>query len=161
MFIKYQGLTMKIIKILITSVILGMFFTSSAFAYNAGNTGKDCKLPKFRDLNPPEKTATGPVPEVEPEAEVSFTVSGYADPTTIKAVARDQKLVLTIVDRNSFYLVSTKLPPEFTGKYARINLWAKAQSGPCVAKDGWLLKVKKAAEAAEPKAEKATEEKVE
>jgi hypothetical protein len=150
---------MKIIKNLITTVILGAFFlTGSAFAYNAGNTGKDCKLPKFRDLNPPEKTDNTPVPEVEPEAEISFTVSGYADPTTIKAIAKKLKLDLTILDRNSFYQVTAKLPPELTGKYVRINLWAKAQSGPCVAKDGWLMKVKKAAEGVKPEAEKTTEE---
>lgn len=153
---------MKIIKSLTTIVILGAFcFSSSAFAYNAGDTATDCKLPKFRDLNPPEKTKNSPVPEIDPEAEVSFTVSGYADPTTIKAVAKKQKLKLNIEDRKSFYIVKIKLPEEFTGKYVRINLWAKAQSGPCVAKDGWLMKVRNEAEGDKPEAKKEQEKAVE
>ena len=151
---------MKIIKSLITVCVLGMFFTGSAFAYNAGNTERDCQLPKFRGLNPPKKSKTTPLPEIDPESEVSFTVSGYADPTTIKVKAKKIKLKLDIEDRNSFYKVKIKMLPEFTGKYVRINLWAKSQSGVCVGKDGWLLKVRKVAEGTEPKEEKITEEKV-
>lgn len=148
---------MKIIKSLFTIVILAVFFTGSAFAYNAGNTAKDCKLPRFTDFDPPKKSkATPVVPEIEAESEVSFKVSGYADPTTIRAEAKKVKLKLELEDRNSFYIIRIKMLPEFTGKYVRINLWANAQTGGCLAKGGWLMKVKKAAEGVEAKTEKAT-----
>ncbi len=139
---------MKKSKILNIILVLGtLFFTPSVFAYNAGTLDKNCKPPKLMDFNPPEKTKNTPVPEVASEAEISFNVSGYADPTTIKAQAKNEKLDLNIVDRNSFYLVSAKLPASLSGKYARIDIKAKAQSGPCVAKDGWLIKINKADEA--------------
>ena len=139
---------MKKSKILNIILVLGtLFFTPSVFAYNAGTLDKNCKPPKLMDFNPPEKTKNTPVPEVASETEISFNVSGYADPTTIKAQAKNEKLDLNIVDRNSFYLVSAKLPASLSGKYARIDIKAKAQSGPCVAKDGWLIKINKADEA--------------
>ena len=139
---------MRKAKYLNIIVILGtLFFTHSVFAYNAGTTDKNCKPPKLMDFNPPEKTKNTPVPEVASESEISFTVSGYADPTTIKAQAKNEKLDLNIVDRNSFYQVSAKLPASLSGKYARIEIKVKAQSGPCVAKDGWLIKINKADEA--------------
>jgi hypothetical protein len=126
-------------------VLLGvMFFSHSVFAYNAGNVEKKCKPPKFKDFNPPEKTKDSPVPEVAAEAEISFTVSGFADPTTIRAFAKKEKLKLDIIDKNSFYKVSSKLPASLNGKYARIDLRVKAQSGECHTKGGWLIKINKA-----------------
>jgi len=140
---------MKIIKSLTTTIILGaIFFSGSAFAYNPGGTDEKCLAPKFKSFSPPEKTRDTPVPEVEPESEIRFTVSGYADPTTIRAVAKDQPLKLDIIDRSSYYQVSARLPAVLNGKYVRIHLKVKAQKGECITKDGWLIKVKKAAEVA-------------
>ena len=148
---------MKIIKSLNMLLFLGaIFFTGSAFAYSAADVGEECHPLKFRNFSPPEKTKDTPVPEVEPESEISFTVSGTADPTTIRVVAKDQPLKVNIVDRQSYYEVSAKLPAVLNGKYARIHLKAKAQKGFCITKDGWLIKIKKAADVtteAEPKAE--------
>ncbi len=100
-----------------------------------------------------------PVPEVDPESEISFTVSGLADPTTIRATAKDLPLKLDIIDRKSYYQVKTILPAALTGKYVRIHLKVKAQKGECRTKDGWLIKIKKAADVT-PEAEvaPATEE---
>ena len=149
---------MKIIKSLTTTLILGaVFFSGSAFAYNPGRSDDKCLAPKFKSFSPPEKTKDTPVPEVEPESEIGFTVSGYADPTTIRAVAKDQPLELDIIDRSSYYQVSARLPAVLNGKYVRIHLKVKAQKGECITKDGWLIKVKKAAEAA-PEAAPTTEE---
>ena len=140
---------MKIIKSLTTTIILGtVFFSGSAFAYNAGDTEKKCLDPKFRSFSPPEKTKDTPVPEVDPESEIRFTVSGYADPTTIRAAAKDQPLKLDIIDKKSYYQVSARLPAVLNGKYARIHLKAKTQKGECRSKDGWLIKIKKAADVA-------------
>ncbi len=143
---------MRKTKCLNITLILGaIFFTHSVFAYNAGSTDKKCKVPKIMNFNPPEKTKDTSVPEVAPESEVGFTVSGNADPTTITAVAKKEKLDLNVIDKHSFYQVSAKLPSSISGKYARIDIRAKAQAGPCVAKDGWLIKVNKAG-GAEPAA---------
>ena len=140
---------MKIIKSLTTTIILGtVFFSGSAFAYNAGDTEKKCLTPKFRSFSPPEHTQGNPVPEVDPESEIGFTVSGYADPTTIRATAKDQPLKLDIIDKKSYYKVSARLPAVLNGKFVRIHLKVKAQKGECRAKDGWLIKIKKAADVA-------------
>lgn len=140
---------MKIIKSLVQIVILGAIFSHSAFAYNSRTDDEKCNLPKFRNFNPPEKTKDSPVPEIEAEGEISFSVSGYADPTTIRAVAKDQKLKLNVENRNSFHLVTAKIPAVLNGKYVRIHIKATAKTGFCVGKDGWLIKVKKAKEAVE------------
>lgn len=123
----------KSLKLACLFVSIG--FTSSAFSYNAGNTERKCQDPRFKTFFPAHKS------EVEPESEISFTVSGYADPTTIKAMAKNVPLELTIVDKNSFYDVSAKLPASLTGKYARIHVKAH-NSVECKSKDGWLLKIR-------------------
>jgi len=139
---------MKIITGLRTSIILGaLFFTGSAFAYNAGNVAEKCPLPVFRDFIPAEQVKGGPVPEVDAESVVQFSVHRGADLTTVRAEVRDLKLKLDIDDRNTYGIIKIKLPPELNGKYARINLYAISQSaGNCEAKDGWLIKIKKPAE---------------
>ena len=140
---------MKIIKSLKITLVLGAtLFTGAVFAYSATDVGQDCHPPKFRSFSPPEHAKGEPVPEVDPESEISFTVSGSADPTTIKVVAKDQPLKVNYIDRQSYYEVTAKLPAVLNGKYARIHLKVKEQNGFCVAKDGWLIKIKKAAEPA-------------
>ena len=102
---------MKITKRLTTTIILGaIFFSGSAFAYNAGNTDDKCLAPKFKSFSPPEHKANTPVPEVDPESEIGFTVSGTADPTTIRATAKDQPLKLNIIDRSN---IITRLAPNY------------------------------------------------
>ena len=139
---------MKIIAGLKTSIILGaMFFTGSAFAYNAGNVEEKCPLPTFRDFIPAEQVKGGPVPEVDAESVVQFSVHRGADLTTVRAEVRDLKLKIDVENRNSYGIVRIKLPPELSGKYARINLYAISQSAAnCEAKDGWLIKIRKPAE---------------
>ena len=143
---------MKIIKSLKKFGILGIIlFSNNALAYDPGTPDRECKPPKFRDLNPPEQVTGGPVPEVEAESEIEFTVSGYADPTTMTAFAKNEQLQLNIVDKNSFYQVSAKLPAILNGKFARIKLRVKAQGSPCISQDGWLIKIKNASEPKKPK----------
>ena len=137
----------------IISVLSIVLFSGTAFAYNAGNADDKCKIAKFSDFNPPAKTADTPVSETEAESEVSFKVSGYADPTSIRVIAKKQQLKLDITDRNSFYLVKTKLPASLSGKYVRFNIKAQTHTGGCIGKGGWLFKVKPAEKTAdaEPK----------
>ena len=142
---------MKIIKSLKKLGILGLIlFSNNALAYDPGTPDRECKPPKFRDLNPPEQVKGEPVPEVEAETDIEFTVSGYADPTTLTAFAKNEPLKLNIVDKNSFYQVSAKLPAILNGKFARIKLRVKAQGGSCITQDGWLIKIKNASEPTKP-----------
>ena len=139
-------------KMLISvSLITSVGFTASAFAYNAGNVEQGCKKPRFKTFTPEHKSV------VDPESEISFTVSGYADSTTIKAVAKNVPLKLKIVDRDSFYAVSATLPASLTGKYARIHVKAN-NTAECKAKDGWLIKIRDKAAGAEETATETTVE---
>lgn len=118
-----------------TCLIMSIGFVNPVFSYNVGNIESGCKDPKFKTFKPNNRD------EVDPETEISFTVSGYADATTIKAMAKNIPLKLKIVDKNSFYAVSATLPASLTGKYARIHI--KANNTPkCKAKDGWLIKIR-------------------
>lgn len=128
-------------------LIASVGFAGSVLAYSAGNVETGCKDPRFKTFQPEPYTPDHKV-EVDPESEISFTVSGYADPTTIKAIAKNVPLELNIVDKNSFYAVSAKLPASLTGKYARIHLKAN-NSSECKGKDGWLVKIRKVAAGAE------------
>ncbi len=129
-------------SLILASLIASIGFTASAFAYSAGNVDTGCQKPKFKTFAPPHKS------EVDPESEISFTVSGYADPSTIKAIAKNVPLKLNIVDKDSFYAVSATLPASLTGKYARIHVKAH-NTAECKAKDGWLLKIRDKTEGAE------------
>ncbi|RLA16865.1 MAG: hypothetical protein DRQ62_15615 [Gammaproteobacteria bacterium] len=123
-------------------LITSIGFAGSASAYNAGNIDLGCKKPRFKTFTPPHKG------EADPESEISFTVSGYADQSTIKEIAKNIPLKLTIVDRDSFYAVSATLPAELTGKYARIHVKAN-NTVDCKAKDGWLIKIRDTAAGSE------------
>ncbi len=129
--------------LILVSLITSIGISASAFAYNSGNIESGCKDPRFKSFSPEPYTPEHKL-EVDPESEVSFTVSGFADPTTIKVTAKNVPLKLNIVDKNSFYAVSAKLPASLTGKYARIHLKAN-NSSECKAKDGWLIKIRKKA----------------
>ncbi len=145
---------MKIIKGLTTSIIFGsIFFAGSAFAYNAGNTAERCIEPIFRDFIPAEQIKGEAVPEVEAESVIGFSVHRKPDPTTIRAEIKDIKLKLDIDNRKIYSVVTTKLPPELNGKYARVNVYALSQKGDCKSKDGWLIKIKKAADGVTEKKE--------
>lgn len=144
---------MKIIKTLkISFILLALFFTHTAFAFNVGGAVDRCFAPKFKSFSPPERAKNAPVPEVEPQSEISFTVSGNTEPSSIYAIAKGQPLKLNIIDKQSFFAVSARLPAIFNDEYVRIHLRAKAKhgEGDCKTKGGWLIKVKKMAEVSEP-----------
>jgi len=123
-------------------LIVSVGFTGSAFAYGTSETNNGCKKPKFKTFTPEHKS------EVDPESEISFTVSGYADPVSIQATAKNVPLKVSVENNDSFYEVRAKLPASLTGKYARIHLQADGMMG-CTGKDGWLLKIRGEALAAE------------
>ncbi len=144
--------TIKSLKIIL--VFVTILFTGSAVAYGTGSSEQKCKKPRFRSFSPAEQVKGGPVPEVEAEATVGFWVSGFAEPISIRAEVKGQKLKLNVVNKQPYYRVTIKLPATLNGKYARINIQARVKNDDCVGKDGWLIKVKKAGESVEPAAGK-------
>ncbi len=139
---------MKITKCLRSTIVLGMIvFAGNSFGYGSEDDEKDCKKPKFRTFEPEHLS------EVLPETEISFHVSNWAEPTTIKATARKIPMEVTVVDKMNFFVATAKLPSSISGKYARIHIEARAKEGGCLGQDGWLLKVKDAGASAvaEPK----------
>ncbi len=127
-------------------LISSIGFTNSAFAYGVKDTNNGCKKPRFKTFKPAHKS------EVDPESKISFTVSGYANPDTIKVVAKNVPLKAKVEYKVSFYAVSATLPASLSGRYARIHVSAEGMLG-CVGKDGWLLKIRDKAEEAHSTAE--------
>lgn len=119
--------------------IATVLFTSTTMAYDPGKTDEICKKPQFREFNlpvykEPEKT------EVPPESTLSFMISPWAKPDSIKLTAKNQNLEYTVESNSSFHRVKAKLPAAFNGQYVRINVTAKAELG-CYDKNGWLIKI--------------------
>lgn len=133
-------LTMKITKCLSNLsffLILSGITSGYAFAYGTDDN-KKCRKPKFRDFEPVRLT------EVAPGSEISFHVSGWADPDTIEATAKKIPMTVTVIDKMNFFIATAKLPDSLEDGFARLSIEAKAKDGRCIGKDGWLLKIKTA-----------------
>lgn len=122
-------------------LLSAMVFSSAALALTPEEEEKlkECKRPKFRDFVPEQKA------EVDTGTDISFHVSHNADPLTVTAEARGEKMKVNVVDKKTFYLVSGKLP-QLTPGFARVHVTAKSaesklESG-CLGQDGWLIKIK-------------------
>jgi len=119
--------------------IAAALFTGSATAYESGKAEEICKKPQFRDFNlpvykEPEKA------EVPPESTLSFMISPWVNPETIKLTAKNQNLEYTVESNNSFHRVKAKLPASLNGNFVRINARATAILG-CYDQTGWLIKI--------------------
>ena len=131
---------MKVTKMFSPILLMtAVLFTGTVFAYESGKTDEICKKPQFRDFNlpvyqEPEKA------EDPPESTLSFMVSPWANPETIKLTAKNQNLEFTVESNSSFHRVKAKLPAAFNGQYVRINARATAILG-CSDQLGWLIKV--------------------
>jgi hypothetical protein len=119
--------------------IAAALLTGTASAYEPGKTEEICKKPQFREFNlpvykEPEKT------EVPPESTLSFMLSAWANPETIKLTAKNQPLEYTVESNTSFHRVKAKLPASLNGQFVRINARATAVLG-CYDQAGWLIKI--------------------
>ena len=127
----------KYLKTLLASVAI--IFVNNAMAYDPGATQEACKKPKFSSFSLPEFNAPTKA-EVPAESGFSFVISNWIDPTTIKLTAKKKPLPFTVTDKNSFFLVTAKLPAEYTGQFVRLDVQVHAKLG-CKGLDGWLVKV--------------------
>ena len=126
------------VNLLLLSTVV---FSSTALALTPEEEERlrECRRPKFRDFVPEQKA------EVDPGSAMSFHVSRNADPLSITAEARGEKLKVEVVDKKTFYFAKATLPKLAPG-FARIHVMAKSaeskvESG-CWGQDGWLIKIK-------------------
>jgi len=84
----------------------------------------------------PEHLAT-----VAPGSEISFFVSGSNGPGHIHVIVRDEPLVLTLDDKEVYYVVKTHLPAKYKNEAVRINIKVEARYSKCDADGGLLLKI--------------------
>jgi len=122
--------------LLATTLILGSI---DAFAYGDDKDKEVCRHPKVQELTlseyqPPENK------EVAAESEFSFIVSGWADTKKIKIDGKGIPVPFTVENRDTFHKVKAKLPPDFNGKFVRLNARIPAVLG-CYTTIGWLIKV--------------------
>lgn len=128
---------MKLANCWKTAVLISaVMFASTAWAVTpAEEEEKECKKPKFRDFVPEAKA------EVPPESEVSFHVSRGADPHSVTAEAKGEKMDVNVQDKTTFLKATAKLPASLRDGFARIHVTAKAVDGGCLGQDGWLIKI--------------------
>lgn len=110
-----------------------IFFTHTA---TAEEEKKVCKLPRLRSIQPENHA------EVPPESEFSFTLPKWSDPDKVTVTVKKIPTEVSVINRNSFFLVKGKIPASLENTYARVSVRAVTFDFPdCVKKDGWLLKI--------------------
>ena len=137
----------KILKSLLLFSALMMSYNASA--YNGKSIDEQCKKPRFNHFSLPTYKAPERI-DVAPESEFSFRLSSKVAAETLKLTIKKKAIEYTIENKNSFYLITSKIPAEYTGKFVRINASVTAKLD-CKGKGGWLIKVADAK--AETKAE--------
>ncbi len=110
-----------------------------AQAYNEDKEKERCRNPKVQEFTLPEYQAPENK-EVQPEAEFTFVVSGWANPKKFKLTGKGMDIPFTVQSTETYHKVKAKLPPEFTGHAVRINARIPAILG-CYSTVGWLIKV--------------------
>jgi len=137
----------KITSILI--ILLATGFSSAAWSQStesqhsghrgggSGGANNDiacirAKITRFK----PEHLST-----VAPGAEFSFAASGVVSPNHIHVNIRQTPMLITVEDKDSFYLVKGHLPDDIKNTSVRITAKARAKVSKCDAEEGWLLHV--------------------
>ena len=121
-------------------LLVAVLLTSNqALAYSPEELAKFCKKPHITDFNLVEFKAPKNQ-EVPAEADFIIKFSPWADPSTIKLMAKNVAIPFTTESNISFHKIRAKLPASLTGSFARINVSVKAVLG-CEAKEGWLVKI--------------------
>ncbi len=143
---KTNRLLLRVLAVFVAALLI------QTTVYAREEEKENCIKPKFTQFNPPNHS------EVAPGSEISFHVK-YADQTKISAAAKKIPMEITIEDRSLFLIVKAVLPESLKGTYARISLEAEAEQG-CKSKDGWLLKISDAPEAATEVSDETSEREV-
>ena len=102
---------------------------------NAGGSGSGmCKKVNFSEFLPVNNSETAP------QSEFSFYASESTFPKSIKVTIKGQSVPVTVIQKQSGYKITGKLPDSLKGAFAKINIAARG-IGQCEVTDGWLVKV--------------------
>ena len=115
-----------------------LIIPANVWAYGEGvgsgsGTGM-CKKVNFSEFSPVNNS------EVAPQSAFSFYATESTFPKSIKVTIKGQSIPLTVVEKQSGYKVSGKLPDGLRGAFAKINIEARGIAQ-CEVTDGWLVKV--------------------
>ena len=127
---------MKLQNILWVAIVL--VIPANVWAYGDNNSSGSgtgaCKKVNFSEFSPVNNS------EVAPQSDFSFYASEATFPKSIKVTIKGQSIPLTVVEKQSGYKVTGKLPDTLRGAFAKINIEARG-IGQCEVTDGWLVKV--------------------
>ena len=127
---------MKLQNIMLIAAVLVIPANVWAYGDNdaAGSGTGICKKVNFSEFKPINNS------EVAPHSEFSFYASESTFPKSIKVTIKGQSIPLTVVQKQSGFKVSGKLPDSVKGTFAKINIDAKGIAQ-CEVSDGWLVKI--------------------
>ena len=127
---------MKLQNVLLIAVAL--MIPGNVWAYgdnSASGTGTGvCKKVNFSEFSPINNA------EVAPHSDFSFYASPATYPNSIRVTIKGQSVPVTVVEKQSGFKVSGKLPDTLKGAFAKINIDARGVNQ-CEVSDGWLVKV--------------------
>lgn len=131
-----RGVMMKLHKILLMAVVLIVPASAWAYGDSAGSSSGAgiCAKVNFSEFSPVNNS------EVAPHSEFSFYASESTIPNSIKVTIKGQSVPVTVVQKQSGYKVSGKLPDTVRGAFAKINVDARGIAQ-CEVSTGWLVKV--------------------
>lgn len=129
--------TLKIFLALSACAFCGTSWAQATghIGHGGGSAGADCIKAKV-SRNKPENMAL-----VAPGAEFSFAASGSNGPGHIHVNIKKQPIDVTVEDKDTFYLVTGKIPEEIKNTVVRISVTLKAKVSRCDYEGGWLVKV--------------------
>jgi hypothetical protein len=129
----------------LTSLCLASFFTitdviagasgHAGHSAGGGGGGSDCLKPHLSNFLPAHLAT------VAPGSEFSFMAVGVQHPEQISVTVKSIPVAITVEDKEAFYRVKGKLPPELSKTAARINIKVTSKYARCDAENGWLLKI--------------------
>ena len=127
---------MKLRNILWLAVVL--IIPANVWAYGDNNSSGSgtgaCKKVNFSEFSPVNNS------EVAPQSDFSFYASEATFPKSIKVTIKGQSIPVTVIEKQSGFKVSGKLPDTLKGAFAKINIDARGINQ-CEVSDGWLVKV--------------------
>jgi hypothetical protein len=127
---------MKLQNILWVAIVL--VIPANVWAYGDNNSSGSgtgaCKKVNFSEFSPANNS------EVAPQSDFSFYASESTFPKSIKVTIKGQSIPVTVIEKQTGYKVSGKLPDTLKGAFAKINIDARGINQ-CEVSDGWLVKV--------------------
>lgn len=132
-----------LLQLVLAASLCGTVSTVWAYEASPGASSTDpCNQVIFSAFTPAPFSVDKNNVAVAPKSDFSFLVSKEAPPSSITVKIKDEKVPVTTKAIHNGNLVKGKLPESATGRYVRLDIFAKGPGG-CDKADGWLLKVGK------------------